>query len=82
MTSRHRISTALLSGNTLTTSKAVTEMGIYGLPRLIAQLRRLGWEIDSRRVGAVNSLGDRVTICEYRLKKRSKEPREWIKPTA
>jgi hypothetical protein len=81
MTRLQRISAALLEGKTLTTSKAVNEMGIYELPRIISQLRKLGYEIDIRRVGAINTLGDRVTVCEYRLKKRIKEPREWQKPT-
>lgn len=80
MTSRETIASQLLSGHTLTTSKEVNELGIYGLPRLIAQLRRIGWEIDSRRVGVTNSVGDRVTVCEYWMRSRVKQPREWTKP--
>ena len=79
MTDRDIIATYLKCGRNLTTSFAANELGIFGLPRLIAQLRRLGWEIDGPKVGAVNSTGDRVSVCEYRMRTRVKERREWPK---
>lgn len=64
---RERVIAYLRGGKKLTTSLAVTELGIYGLPRVISELRQIGHPIRSNRVATVNSLGDRVTVCEYSL---------------
>ena len=81
MTNRETIVTALKSGKTLTTSLAVQEYRIYGLSRIIGDLRNDGYHIHSRSVGAVNSVGDRVTISEYWMASSEKKgPREWKKP--
>lgn len=73
---RERVIAYLRGGNKLTTSLAVSEMGIYGLPRVISDLRSIGHPIRSNRVAAFNSLGDRVTVCEYSLPMEKGE-REW-----
>ena len=60
----------------MTTSTAFTVHGINALPSVIARLKAKGWRITIRRVGTVNSLGDNVTVCEYKLTPERKA-REW-----
>jgi hypothetical protein len=54
-----RVASLLREGHTLTTSTAFTVHGINALPSVIARLKAKGWRITIRRVGTVNSVGDR-----------------------
>ena len=73
-----RVASLLREGHTLTTSTAFTVHGITALPSVIARLKAKGWRITIRRVGTVNSVGDNVTVCEYKLTpERAKTQRQW-----
>ena len=71
-----RVASLLREGHTLTTSTAWTEHGITALPSVIARLKAKGWRITIRRVGTVNSVGDNVVVCEYKLTNKP-DAREW-----
>ena len=71
-----RVASLLREGHTLTTSTAFTLHGINALPSVIARLRTKGWRITIRRVGTVNSVGDNVVVCEYKLTNKP-DAREW-----
>ena len=71
-----RVASLLREGHTLTTSTAFTVHGITALPSVIARLKAKGWRITIRRVGTVNSVGDNVVVCEYKLTNKP-DAREW-----
>ena len=57
----------LKSGQSITTTQAVTELGINSLSRRICDLRKRGWSIKKERVSSINRYGDRVYFKRYYL---------------
>lgn len=75
---RERVLERLRSGDSLTTSKAVQELNVYGLPRVISELRKIGHDITDRRISVFNRLGDVRIVKEYFIKQQQ-PPRVWRK---
>lgn len=58
-----RLLRALQAGERITVAKALTDYGVYACSQEMGRLRRLGWDIQSKRI----AVSPGVHVCEYYL---------------
>ena len=78
MTHSVTIQRLLTQGDRINTIQAYHVYGIPKVSAIIAALRKNGWAILSRRIVAVNGMGENRVVNEYWIKDRP-TPREWDK---
>ena len=76
MTHSATIQRLLTKGDRINTIQAYHEHGIPKVSAVIAALRKNGWKILSRRIVAVNGMGENRVVNEYWIKDKP-TPREW-----
>ena len=78
MTHSVTIQRLLTQGDRINTIQAYHVHGIPKVSAIIAALRKNGWAILSRRIVAVNGMGENRVVNEYWIKDKPK-PRKWDK---
>ena len=66
-TQLNRILTHLLEHETITPLEALSEYGCYRLGARIADLRKQGYDIETKITSGKNRFGDSVNFATYRL---------------
>lgn len=77
MTHSATIQRLLTQGDRINTIQAYHVHGIPKVSAIIAALRKNGWKILSRRIVAVNGLGENRVVNEYWIDIKPKDQREW-----
>ncbi len=47
---------------------AFREVGSLDLPKRVSEIRRMGIEVETRKVSSINRFGKKITYNEYRIK--------------